>query len=785
MDVEFFDDCRFLDMTGYDLCLADAARGHQRSLINRLANGSAPYTDEEAEKNKIRINVNDLTLTRLCHDARSQFSNGFLSQARYFTGSLNGGPLHRRSEYEGIFNRHANRLLKQDIGYFEAMRSKIGSLTLHGISPTVWETPEKCVPRAIGIEDALVPSDTLLGFENLPFFYLRRSFTGKELATMVRGPEVDPGWNLPFVERCLKWLDEQMTQLVSDSSWPVDWSPEKWEELRKQDGGWYGGDRCPTIDCFDIYGYVEATKKHEAGWVRRIILDSWSNPGLDLASKSFKVNRRQDYVETSSKEDFLFTSGVKKVADSWQQVLAFQFADLSAIAPFRYHSVRSLGWMLYAVCHLRNRMFCKTQEAVFEALLQYFKVKSEADMARALKMEIAAFGVFDETLVPIPANERWQPDSQLIGFGNQMLEQMTEQNSRSWTASPMQQKKERETNFQRMADIQAVNALVSAGMNQAYQYQVFEYREIVRRMLIANSSCPMARRFRNACLRDGIPDELLKVEYWDIESERMMGGGNQTLEMMIAQQLMEWRPMLDPEPQRIVLRDAVMAVTKDPAKAQELVPETPNKVTAATDQAGNDVAKLYAGVPIQVMTGTNHIEYIEQMLKLLAMKVKKGMAQGGMVDAKELGVMQGMVGAIGANIKILAQDENEKQRVLQYNNILKELGNQIKAFGQRLQEALKKRQRQAATASNGAIDPKVSAKISEQRLTAAAKRQERAQDHAQKLSHRQVSFEQDLHESQAEHQAEIAKTDLEAAANIRRGMFEEPNESDASEETGG
>jgi hypothetical protein len=36
------------------------------------------------------------------------------------------------------------------------------------------------------------------------------------------------------------------------------------------------------------------------------------------------------------------------VGDTWQNLITFQYADLSAVAPFRYHSVRSLGWMTNA-----------------------------------------------------------------------------------------------------------------------------------------------------------------------------------------------------------------------------------------------------------------------------------------------------------------------------------------------------------------------------------------------------------------------------------------------------
>ena len=54
-----------------------------------------------------------------------------------------------------------------------------------------------------------------------------------------------------------------------------------------------------------------------------------------------------------------------------------------------------------------------------------------------------------------------------------------------------------------------------------------------------------------------------------------MGGGNQTLEMMIAQGLMEIRQTLDPQPQREVDRIYVQALTHQPQLVEMLVPEKP------------------------------------------------------------------------------------------------------------------------------------------------------------------------------------------------------------------
>ena len=50
-----------------------------------------------------------------------------------------------------------------------------------------------------------------------------------------------------------------------------------------------------------------------------------------------------------------------------------QFADGSVVPPFRWHSVRSLGYQLYALCHLLNWLRCRLSDAVFESMMWYFR----------------------------------------------------------------------------------------------------------------------------------------------------------------------------------------------------------------------------------------------------------------------------------------------------------------------------------------------------------------------------------------------------------------------------
>jgi hypothetical protein len=780
------DDARLLDACAYDLVLGDSTRSLQRALINSLANGEPPYSREEQEKNQVRINVSDLTHPRILHDGRSQYFNGIMSQARYFTANTDWGPKHSRSMNSQIVMKEANRVFKDDIGYFESQRSDIANGVLHGISPGVWENDFNPIPRPMGPEDVLIPARTLLGFSNLPFFFLRRPFTAMEFEDVTRAYKRDPGWNMEFVGRCLEWLDRQMSDL-SNNNYPESMAFEKWVELRKeQGGGMFATDQVPVVDTFDVYIYKEATRTQPAGWVRRIILDSWSNPGFSFTPGGWTIQpatRRtgrkdkdgKDIDGKRLKKDFIYSSGDRIVGSTWQEIVKFQFADLSAVAPFRYHSVRSLGWLTYAQCHLKNRLYCKTMEAVFEALMQLFQVDNMDDAQTALKMELANFAVIDKTLKPIPAAERWQPDAGLIELGIGLNASLIDKNSQSWTAAPTQQNKERETNLQRMADLQQVNALVSSGLLQYYAYKRFEYMECFRRLLIPNSQDFRVRRFREACLRQGVPEKVLNsFEAWDIQSERMMGGGNQTLEMMIAQQLMEWREKYDPEAQRDILRIATGAVTKDPALAQMLVPDQPHHVTSSTDKAGTDVAKLLQNVPAEPLPGTNEIEYTTQQIKILAQRVKAGM-QRGMVDPKELKGLQAIAQNIAQHIQIIAKDPEQKPVVKQLGDILGKLVNEIKAFAQRLQEAMKK---QAQQNGNQGVDPKAMAKAQEIKMMGDAKRKDKAESSAQKLAQDQVKFEQGLRQDAVQHRADLAATDLEAASNIRRSMFDEPDDTE-------
>lgn len=747
-----FNDAQAIDQICWSFRLADWPRSLNRAAINNLFNGVPPYSDSEVLENNINVNVNHLESTRLAHDARSQFYQAFLKPGNYFTARTDYGPVHRRQKYGAVVTKEINRIMKRSLPFTEKFRSTFAQDVLHGIGPGGFKDADSWCPEPLGIDDVMVPSGTLLTMDNLPFFAIHRSFTGPQLIKMTRGTSVDSAWNKPLVDACLKWIDEQSRTLMG-TNWPEVWTPEKAEERMKGSGTFYSADNCPTIECWDFYFWND--DKNVSGWNRRMILDAWSTPATVGGAMTRKSGELYE-----GKDQFLYNSGSRKWADRREEIINWQFADLSAVAPFRYHSVRSLGFLLYAVCHLQNRLRCKFAESVFEQLMVYFRVNSADEMQRALKIELANRGFVDDSVQFIPAADRYQVNTALVQLGLNENANIINRNANSNSLrSDTGSGRELPTATQWMGEEAKVTQLVSAGLLQAYLYQAPEYREIFRRFCRKNSTDPDVIQFRANCLRHGVPEKLINQECWELEPERVMGAGNKTLEMAIAQQLMQYRNLYDPEPQRQILRDVTLAITDDPGRAESLVPEQPMKVSDSVHDAQLVAGTLMQGLPVAVKTGMNHIEYVETLLPTLAMLVQKILKQQeGMATQEEIIGLNNLAAYINQHIQLIAQDKNEKARVKQYGDNLGKIMNEVKGFEQRLQEQMKKQ------AEASGADAETQAKIKSMLMISEAKAANTRQSHAERTVQRRLQFEQEQELKRKEFELELQQGTGEAQA---------------------
>lgn len=761
-----FDNPSEVDSMCYQMRLADFYRSNNRARINNLFNGVPPYSDEEVDKNNINVNVNYLEALRISHDARSAYAQAYMKPGNFFKSTTDYGPVHKRDTYGRIVTKEMTRIMKKSLPYFECQRSKFSANVLHGIGPAAFRNGDSWCPQMIGVEDVFIPANTLLTMENLPLYALYRSFTGPELKRLAKGPSPDKAWNQPMVNAILSWIEETTPSLFS-TNWPELWSPEKAQERLKGDGCLYTGDAVPQINVWDFYFWDDSKK--DAGWKRRMIIDAWTSPS---APDGGGMSRRKGKVFDTARTRFLYNPGDRIYARRLTEIINFQFADLSAVAPFRYHTVRSLGFMMYSICHLQNRLRCKVSTAVLESLMQYFRVKNMDDAQRVLKAELVDYGFLDDSIQFIPQAERWQVNGELAQMGLNENARIINQNSQSYNpANPFAEQRPERTKFEVMSEINATTSLVSAGLQQSYAYQVFEYREIFRRFMMKDSRDPEVRQFQAAVLQKGVPENLLCADYWEVEPERVIGAGNKTLELAIAQQLMEYRHLYDPEPQRLILRDVTTSLTDDPARAEMLVPDQP-QISDSTHDAQLAMASLMMGLPVAVKSGINHIEYIEALLADMALVIKMTQQTTNMGTPKEVIGLKNTANHITQHIQLLAQDPEQKARVKQYGDQLGKMMNLVKGFEQRIAEKMQKSQQQ-----NGG-DPEAMAKIQSQLMISQAKAENTRDAHAQRTAQRQLQFEMEQQRKAQEFQqkqqqdAEQFRLELKATEAANRIKLE-------------
>lgn len=748
----------------YTMRLSEQTRSTNRTLINDLFNGDPPYTPDDAERNGINFNVNFLEPTNLAHGARGQFLNSLTKTGNYFTVSVDSGDPHKRHEYGQTITREIGKAMKRSLPYYEKVRSDVASLVLHGISPGTWDDRESWCPDPVGVEDVLVPGNTKLTMKNLPFFAIFRSYTANQLQKLVSGPKVDPAWNKKLVDA----LIENAVRAIFDLGLPSSeiYMPEKIAERIKGDAGTLCSDNVPTIDCWDFYFWNDDDKVQ--GWNRRIILDAdWQGGVSGIAALNSVGGRSaRDYIKDD--DEFLYNPGKRKYANKLNEIIHWQFADLSAVAPFRYHSVRSLGYLLFAVCHLQNRLRCKFNDALFEHLMQYFRVKSMDEVERALKVNLVNNGFVDETLQFIPAAERWQINANLVAMGMQDNARLIGGNAASYASRTDRGEggQAPKTATEVMADVQSSTQLVSAALQQIYAYKLFEYLEIARRFSQKNSKDPDVRKFRVNCLKAGVPEEVLDFECWEVTPSQVIGAGNKMMELAITEKLMGARPMFDPEPQRQILREYTLALTDNPALTNSLVPEEPVKVTDSVHDAQMSVGTLMAGGIMLPLKGQNHIQIVETLLSELGMLINQTMQTQSATPDKLAG-FSNIANYIGRHIAIIAQDEREGQRVKRYQDALGQFGNMVKAMAQQLAEKMKAQ----APQGNGEAQ-KEQIKLQSMQMQAAIKAENARSSHAERTAQRHTQAELQMQREAEKHALDLEFQRQEHALEMQKKVKE-------------
>jgi len=263
------------------------------------------------------------------------------------------------------------------------------------------------------------------------------------------------------------------------------------QELIKQNGTVYDVDSVPKIGFWDFYYQDDKTKK----WNRCMVLDS-------------------DCVQAQSRTDsgpvkFIYKKE-EPFAKSLSEILHIQFGDGNNKPPFLYHSIRSLGWILFDVVHMMNRLRCQFTQKVFEDMMLMIRAMDPADRSRLEQIDIGPNRmVVPEGLSFVSKDQRYTPDWAAIQGLLAQNKQLMGEASSAYTQDIDSGTEKERTKFEVQVLLAQTAKLPGTMLNLAYIQEVFAYEDICRRLTLQDSPEPDTKKFLNHCKHKNLAEKGL------------------------------------------------------------------------------------------------------------------------------------------------------------------------------------------------------------------------------------------------------------------------------------
>jgi len=706
-------------------------RAENRTRINNLFNGKEPYTEQETEENSIFTNVQPLMAPRIAHEARRQLAQASMRTGKYFTIAVDMKDKEQAAMASAVATSKLNRILKASMPFYEVLRGADANVVLHGRGPSMWDSQFGWCPKLLSVEDLKVPSNTRIDFSNASYFAVYQETSAAELLRKIGGKYVDKGWNVPAVKRLIAKLAKEPFETTTDTDYDF---PEKLAEQLKQNGLFYGTDLVPTAKLWWFYQLTD--DEDEPRWERCIIED----------------------VRTDEKAEFIYQQR-NNFTDDLSQIIHVQYADGGNVAPFTYHSVRGMGYMLYPVLTLLNRLFCRFMDSLFEACNQLFTNVGEQDREKLASVVLANMSCLPPGVSFVPAQDRYSVNHNLINSGFAMLRQFINENSASFVQDPDSGTRKAMTATEVMAQVQQAGVLLTSLIQMQAVYRQQQYREIARRFTLKNSTDKDVKKFQEQVQKEGYPPEIMDFDRWEILPERTIGGGNKVLEISQVGELMKAFALYPPESQKIILRDFTLAQTDDPDKTTQLVPEEPKPPSATATFASLAFGSLAQGSPVILDKGLNLAEYVQVLTQLLVHRVQQLSQMGEPPSMETIMGLGSVIQHIQTVLQQLAGAEAHKDVVKRVMQALSQIGTVIAAMAKQQPEAQ--------------VSPETQGKIVSMQTLAESKARIGEQQAALKMKQREEAHQQRLAADKLKTQADIEAEDYKTAADIARSRTQE------------
>lgn len=714
-------------------------RASDRAKIDGLFNGKRPYTDDECEKHGIAINVNWGEGKRIMRDAMNQLNQALLHPGVLFNCTLEDGQVDKRDEWSQKFTAHIHKPIMRGLSglkHYYVIKNRNATIAMHGIGALFWPNGFRWMPRFVGLEDLLIPTETYCDLTNMRYGAINDYLVPGQLMDLMEGDKVKPGWNKEMIDGILKAMKNVYSEGV-----PPTWrdQPEAMTNVWKENRGFYYSDATPKIRVrWFFFQQVDDPKK----WYRKVIL-------------------REAYGDVKPSKGFLFDEK-EPFADDVHQILNLQFGDNNYVAPLKYHSVRGLGVDLYAPIETLNRLRCEFVQSVFEHLKMYFRIQDPSDRDRLKQIVLSQYGVLPEGLNIVPPSDRHTINERLVTDAMNQLGDIMQTNASSYVVNPDDGSDKTMTAKEATIKANQASVMVSAMIQSLYLQEGFYYQEILRRFCKKGSNDPDVKEFQKACKADGIPEEFVNDDTkWRVVPERVLGSGDKSEAQQQALLLWSNRTAFEPSVQAMIGRLVWGTLLNDFDKANQFVPVSKPQSTSGSISAENVFGTLMTGNATALRQGIDYEGYIVTLLKMMGAVVTRIMQQGGVTTMDELVGLATVGQNIQQHIAVVQADPKQKQLVKKFTDALGQIINLVKAIAQRTMQSKAAAQKQQggdpkamASAQGAILMAKTKANIAQS--SAALKQKQKQMDFALDQQRKNLELAAEMQRETAKHQMEMA-----------------------------
>jgi hypothetical protein len=317
------------------------------------------------------------------------------------------------------------------------------------------------------------------------------------------------------------------------------------------------------------------------------------------------------------------------------------------------------------------------------------------------------------------------------------------------------------------ARINNVNVMVGGMLQSMYGQEESYFEEVLRRFMMKNPTDPDIIKFQKEMAVAGINSQMLNPDAWEVNIERVIGAGDQTIAQQKVTAMLLQSQRFDPTSQRKILHQWTSTMMDNPDLATDLVPMKKPEATDGTLEAEDVFGTLMEGIPISMREGIDQQGYIEAMIGMMAGKVGKleEMEQAGeTAELEELTGLDTVQQDIEQHIALFAQNPENGQLVKQYEDMLGQLNNMVKKF---IQHYMEEKQ---AEAEEGGVDQEAMAKASATTMLAQVKANIGQQNAALKRQQSQAKFEQKMQQDMAKNQMKMQQDMQSHMLEMRKQM---------------